>query len=1025
MIGNKSDNSNYCVNKQSNQFYIDQPIVNTSNKHNNKSDSCDDVKKTRTICRDELKSVQSLKKFWISAFGTSHSTSVSTNNLEHCSECRNDHQVLDRTKCMSLDRNTVITDNRHFCTNNSFLSSFRKSSIDNFYKYKTAALVKTNRISDIHNNCSAIMKNNTIMLETLNIDDKIENNVCDSILNTLVHPIQCTNASNSMTAAICAVNDDIVLDEKNSKLIKEADTLLITKETDKEIHFSNKIKKVIMEATENNDDLIQNNNNTSDKIPTMNDERKSNSNSKNKGNNSFTLATESPRKQSNASSRKCSFRTNSFHHHHKKMANGSNGSCGSSKVAALTLRFNQIIQQDADIQSEVKRNKEVILHRVGNHVFKVKEDIDSSSGGGSVKKKNLTKKNDLSDSTNSSTQKLVKKKSSVKRRSSIKSGHKQGSVKAKIQVFESDVIDKNANTKNIELQKPSKPKVPDKSVEVLQRTKEIALKRQTVSLISKSDAKLQTSSKEVIALDIVREKRATLEKIKEVDEKKEEIEIDIPKVPTNNNNNNANTSDVEDKSKKNKYIRLYEKLRFKPSFLSKKYSQSKAASTADVSSSEQNTFQAICEVPTVFSDTNVILPEQKIFDAISNVNERIEHLSKSENCLRSSFEENDNDEDQHYQKVTENMKPNISFLFRSTSVIDNKSIFGSQQLELMTDTNIQSHAVEAINQFVISKTRSMDELHFSSQRKYKTSLLTPISLEERNFSDICEQSDECKENKDDIVKKIDENNYEIVKKSDICSIDSSDIYQDISDERSDTKNNVVIEKEHKDYDSLNSYESFENYEAVDELRSNVKHNNINSTENGYEICDPPEPPPPRNKSITIDRLATSASPEPVLPAPKRIFNSNPPPLPDINSLTQIRSLKSQNPCEKSSLSPQNDAHYAGIYRDYNSENIYDTIKNVSSSLIIGNNSGGSGDYESISSVASFLRSNRILKHADSTSTLSSDNKTNSLYGTSSALGLGDNGRRVTPPSEGGSDNSDEWIDISDGENDDVKHKFVV
>ncbi|KAJ6640769.1 Ephexin-1 [Pseudolycoriella hygida] len=52
------------------------------------------------------------------------------------------------------------------------------------------------------------------------------------------------------------------------------------------------------------------------------------------------------------------------------------------------------------------------------------------------------------------------------------------------------------------------------------------------------------------------------------------------------------------------------------------------------------------------------------------------------------------------------------------------------------------------------------------------------------------------------------------------------------------------------------------------------------------------------------------------------------------------------------------------------------------------------------------------------STMSSDQKTNSLYGTVAGR------QSITPPSEGGSDHSDEWMDISDGE-DDSKHKFVV
>lgn len=1135
MIGNNnSDNSNCCIaaDNQSNQFNIDQPIVNTNSNNNNsskstkqhslfhriisfgnnqnnsqqqhlnknvlkefhvgsKSDNCDIVsKKSSANCRDELKSVQSLKNFWISAFGTGHhSKSVSINNLEHC-HCKCPNVIIpDRSKCMSLDRNTVnslnVTNNGSI-SSSSATASFRKSSIDNFYKYKTADLVKNNRTSNnIHtHNCSAssTMKNCTKMLNSFSDDHQQQ----DKIINRM--PIRQSNVceSKAMTAICCAVRDDIVLnfDKRNSKLIKEPDNTLITNnnDSDNRINFSSETQIETMEyadkksshnnntveTTNNNDsvvnvDVTETNNKTSDNMTIIvNEDNNFCNDSKIKCNSSTSsmLATESPSRKS----RKCTtYRTNSFHHHHhKKMASSSIGGSGSSsvggsKVAALTLRFNQIIQQDTDMQAKVKRNKEIILHRVGNHVFKVKEDIDCcSSSSGSVKKRNSSKKNDLGDTvstTNSSTQKVLKKKPSLKRKSSInKTGHKLGSVKAKIQVFEPHHVTEDGSVKminNDESQKPPKPKVPDKSIEVLQRTKEIARKRQTAvsatNIITKSDTKTHTIPMKVeIALQISRERCATLEKIKEVDEKKEEIEIDIPKVKTENiisetlpTTNNKEEEEVEDKSssKKSKYIRLYEKLRFKPLFSSsssKKYSQAKTASTANISKSD-----AICEVPPPSSllTSDITLVEHKIFDAISTDNEqRIEHLSKSENCLRSSFE---NDDDPHYQKVTENMKPNISFLYRSKSAIDNKLIFGSQQ---QLDTTIET-PVEAINQFLINKTRSMDEIHFSSHEKCKNSPspLKPILLEEDNFGIICQQSDDFfyKNNQDNkaAVQKIPDNNYEIVNK-----LDGSDIYQSISDARVNTKKSFVDRsdiyqsicdarsgidtprKELKDCDSLNSYESLENYDVVDELHTNnarhINNTNTNDNENGYEICNPPEPPPPRKPSIP-------SSPDPLLPAPKRIFNSNPPPLPDITSLSLLRTNKSQNTCAKPPS--QND----DAYRDYECENIYDTIKTVDSALsIMGNgNGGGGGDYESISSVASFLRSKNMLRHADSTSTLSSDNKTNSLYGTASAVGINDYNRGVTPSSEREiSDNNsdDDWIDIpSNGETDDVKHKFVV
>lgn len=1106
---NKSDTNHYCVEKQlqSQQFCSDQPpSVNTSISPNAKQSSffhrilpfgnginqqfhnkpvksdtkncnvcCGDGKKARTISRDEFKSVQSLKKFWSSAFGT-NSKSVSTIGLEQCGCIADGINLPDRDKCMSLDRDNVKRDCCCLCCSAKKCSSspHRKSGVDNFYKYKTADLVKNNRISDIHSSCGA-MKHSAAMLSKCNDDDDVNDDATaiDACRLDIKIPSSVVTDGNKLNTEMVKnyVKDDIVL------LYAEDHIATITTEPDKQNCISNennntsttidhiKPSHIIMEVDnikthtctdDNNDvDALQTNEAETDKITMANVDRCNVSYSKSTSSSTTNslVSSDSPRKQGSSSSRKCSFRTNSFHHHlhhhhhhhhhNKKMAAGGGGGSG-SKVAALTHRFNQLIQQDAEIQAEVKRNKEVILHRVGGHVFKVKEDVDSgSSSGGSVKKRTGTKRTEATGEqlSNGSPQKQVKKKPSVKRRSSIKSGSKPGTVKAAIRVFESDTTDGQVcvSKKSEPERRPSKPKVPDKSAEVLQRTKEITLKRIKVTTTSPNatlvDEPKPLDNKGEVTTQTIAEKRITLEKIKEVDEKKEELELDTiqcPEVPNKNSTlpimptNEASDSEPateDNKTKKSKYTRLYEKLRFKSSFLSasKKYVHAKAVSTTEISE-----------------------PDQKIVDAICTVNERIEQLSKSENCLTRL----DDDEDRHYQRVTENMKPNISFLFRSTSTVD-KTTFGSDLFE--TPPNDVS-PVEAINPCCISKTRSMDEIHFSSQRIGKNTLLKQISLEERNFGAICQKIDAIIDTaKGDMAVDHQDDDYEVVTKPETSFVhreskraakyssavkdvrtDSSDIYQSISEARSGQRTAAADTKgaEQKDCDSLNSYESFENYEAVDELRLNVSNNNTTTTnhnENNYEICDPPEPPPPRIKVIDTGPATTtpqsSSSFEPILPAPKRLFTSNPLPIPVAtafrNETAPAPVRPPKLPTDKGGLALVEPV-YAGVYRDYDydSENIYDTIKTVDNTLTV--NGGGSGDYESISSVTSFLRSNRVLKHADSTSTLSSDNKTNSLYGTTSALG----GRGITPPSEGGSDNSDEWIDISDGEGD-VKHKFVV
>lgn len=82
----------------------------------------------------------------------------------------------------------------------------------------------------------------------------------------------------------------------------------------------------------------------------------------------------SKRRAHNGSSspRKCSFKTHAKNTYVPRKMAGSNGSAN-GRVAALTEKFNKIIEKDVNFLNEVKRNNGVLLSRAG-HVYKIKED---------------------------------------------------------------------------------------------------------------------------------------------------------------------------------------------------------------------------------------------------------------------------------------------------------------------------------------------------------------------------------------------------------------------------------------------------------------------------------------------------------------------------------------------------------------------------------------------------------------------------------------------------------------------------
>jgi hypothetical protein len=285
----------------------------------------------------------------------------------------------------------------------------------------------------------------------------------------------------------------------------------------------------------------------------------------------------------------------------------------------------------------------------------------------------------------------------------------------------------------------------------------------------------------------------------------------------------------------------------------------------------------------------------------------------------------------------------------------------------------------------------------------------------------------------------DENNYEIIAKEnktngECVDIDShsgngdeENIYQSLCEVKGETE-------------SIKSYESFENY---DEIAQNILDNKISLSdlqkfEDDYIFPEKaPEPPPPRKNTVPriSSPILTSTTSNLVqsddLQVPKLKFNYE---------------LQKSNSCVSTATTTYEKIKYESLHlsqQKSDEENIYDTIKN--GSLIVPTdkkvdesfaddsenpykNSKNdtmsiiSNCYESISLKQNYSTINQILRHAISTTTLNSEHRINSIYGTMV-------GQSLTPPSDrSASDNSDEWIDLSDEENEaenETDNRFIV
>lgn len=629
------------------------------------------------------------------------------------------------------------------------------------------------------------------------------------------------------------------------------------------------------------------------------------------------------------------------------------------KVAQIAQRFNQMIQQDATILDEVKKRGTVVLHRSGGCVFKIKEEKVDNKASASSLKRALDDASDDAASLPSIGKNSTRKKSSLKKRPSIRI------------LIESPRKEGGKNGGNVlskrQLYETNivnketivlKPKIPDKSERVLAKTKE--LKNKKLNEIKKTEASSLPESNELAV-----------------------GEFPVKEDPV---------------CKKNNFQKIYDKISFRPTFLYGK----KAAKLEPMAETKR---EAATQRDDISKETEDELEFQPI-DLNLNVYFNSENLSAKE-CVG---EEGNVISQGPGGDITTpsieckpdpsavDIKPNSSFLFRAQSV---------------------GNACDFIRDM-------LDE--------------SPVEEIESVGGD---EAIKCSTDQ--------ENNYEIIAK---CT--SGDIGK-----QSDSEENIYqsLCEVKGDVESVKSYESFENY---DEIAQNILDNKISladllKSEDDYIFPEKaPEPPPPRKNTvprISSPILTSTTSNQVQTDLPKLKLNYD---LQKSNSCTSTTYEKikyDQLPTitqhQQLPLPARNDGK---LPRD-DDENIYDTIKNGDnrSMNVAYDKLPNKGDklesddafndcenpyknskndtmsiisncYESISLKQNYSTINQILRHAISTTTLNSEHRINSIYGTMV-------GQSLTPPSDrSASDNSDEWIDLSDEENDAenvTDNRFIV
>lgn len=293
--------------------------------------------------------------------------------------------------------------------------------------------------------------------------------------------------------------------------------------------------------------------------------------------------------------------------------------------------------------------------------------------------------------------------------------------------------------------------------------------------------------------------------------------------------------------------------------------------------------------------------------------------------------------------------------------------------------------------------------------------------------------------RDMLFEQTDENNYEIIAKvsDDIQSRgESENIYQTLSEVKGVA---TLSDTADDDNDSIKSYESFETYDVIGQNILDNKNNIadlLESHEDDYIVPEKaPEPPPPRKNTIPIISQPILTSTTSTLLLQNEM---------QVPMIAPNYELKKSSSTTSSTYEKIKYDRLPKLQQQNEKSNIYDTIRSEKC-VVSGNDNNNdkcsniddntyenatknetmsliSNCYETISlRQNNYSTINQILRNAISTTTLTSEHRINSIYGTMV-------GQSLTPPSDrSASDNSDEWIDLTDEENEPEtdNNRFIV
>lgn len=709
--------------------------------------------------------------------------------------------------------------------------------------------------------------------------------------------------------------------------------------------------------------------------------------------------------------RKYSFKTHagkSYHQHHhpsRRTSNMDSSNGGISMVAKLTHQFNEIIQKDAKLLEQVKRNNGVWISR-GTHVYKIVEKPTSEGKG----------LPNADDNRISTVQRNIKK-----------------------------------------FERLEKPSVPLKSEQLMRKHLEL-MRGSSLSRGPriKRNLKLPPGSVGIPELAIVSEELKTPTSEEQAKKPKSVQNESQPNHPEELNQSNGKPSDELDlimgeegaeeelrqKQRKHKYASIYEKLRFTFAKGRKSASPSptKAQIREEVSIDEESIKDSTSEdMVTRKEDFTLDLPKEvipraedledsshallvspcfeadaKILDALEAVDLKLKVLNPLNDVTTADGERelllaaNDDFE--------QRIRPNSSFVYQAANKqYSNNQILLNQAVNVTLVNAIEGEQM-IMEQKQLMKVRDLEltekdidqPLKRAEKSPEKDDTLEPESL----YEPITPVMDETKtEAQTSSLFKI------YTKKSELVE----DIYQTVEE---------ASTVEVKPNNWLEGYESIAGSQEACPL-----------TYDGYESFAPEEvvtTPTTPSATGTLGRNTRDELPE--LPKPKRVLNKSPiplrpaPPKPeakeseeDENIYDTIKGCYESMHCKATSSSSSGEATLTTDTISLSS-NCYESISHIRRSRVATTQNQGHG------SAGSCIQ----LSSSGSTLTISSDHKTNSLYesslaaagcvvygsasvGCRSSLGSSAGSRDSGKPGDkrssiaGSSDNSDAWVDISDGE----------